>query len=90
MLSAVKMEDCWAQSPPVPASCQLSRWAHSPSAAGSQGSGETRGVQVPSWGPGAQGEAWGRLLESSPVGFPAPPARFCLPMGEGVGPAHRG
>ncbi|XP_039109844.1 protein KRBA1 isoform X2 [Hyaena hyaena] len=65
VLSAVKMEDCWAQSPPVPASCQLSRWAHSPSAAGSQGSGETRGVQVPSWGPGAQaGSASSSPLEA--------------------------
>uniref|UniRef100_A0A2K6ETH7 KRAB-A domain containing 1 n=1 Tax=Propithecus coquereli TaxID=379532 RepID=A0A2K6ETH7_PROCO len=48
MLS-VKVEECWAQSPPLPASCQPSRQTISPSA-----TGDTRGVPGPSWGPQAQ------------------------------------
>ncbi|XP_029777638.1 protein KRBA1 isoform X4 [Suricata suricatta] len=65
VLSAVKIEDGWAQSPPVPASCQLSKWTHSPSAAGSQRSGENRGVQLPSWGSVAQaGSASSSPLEA--------------------------
>ncbi|XP_030881315.1 protein KRBA1 isoform X1 [Leptonychotes weddellii] len=64
--SVVKMEDGWAQSPPVPVSCQLRKWTHSPSAASSQGSdGETRGARVPSWGPIAQaGSASSSPLEA--------------------------
>ncbi|XP_004408931.1 PREDICTED: protein KRBA1 [Odobenus rosmarus divergens] len=66
VLSVVKMEDGWAQSLPVPASCQLSKWTHSPSAASSQqGDGETRGARVPSWGPRAQaGSASSSPLEA--------------------------
>uniref|UniRef100_A0A452SD48 KRAB-A domain containing 1 n=1 Tax=Ursus americanus TaxID=9643 RepID=A0A452SD48_URSAM len=65
-LPVVKMEDGWAQSPPVPASCQLSKWTHSPSATSGQGGdGETRGVRVPSWGPIAQaGSASSSPLEA--------------------------
>ncbi|XP_004765963.1 protein KRBA1 isoform X2 [Mustela putorius furo] len=65
-LSTVKLEDGWARSPPVPASCQLSKWTRSPSAPSSQGGdGETRGVQVPSWGPLAQaGSASSSPLEA--------------------------
>uniref|UniRef100_A0A8C7A7I5 KRAB-A domain containing 1 n=2 Tax=Neovison vison TaxID=452646 RepID=A0A8C7A7I5_NEOVI len=65
-LSTVKLEDGWARSPPVPASCQLSKWTRSPSATSSQGgNGETRGVQVPSWGPLAQaGSASSSPLEA--------------------------
>ncbi|XP_045648338.1 protein KRBA1 [Ursus americanus] len=66
VLPVVKMEDGWAQSPPVPASCQLSKWTHSPSATSGQGGdGETRGVRVPSWGPIAQaGSASSSPLEA--------------------------
>ncbi|XP_045421038.1 protein KRBA1 isoform X3 [Lemur catta] len=46
---SVKVEECRAQSPPVPASCQPSRQTLSPSA-----TGDTRGVPGPSWGPQAQ------------------------------------
>ncbi|XP_045352031.1 protein KRBA1 isoform X6 [Leopardus geoffroyi] len=62
----VKTEDSRAQSPPVPASCQPGKWTHSPSATSSQGSsGDTRGVQVPSWGPVAQaGSASSSPLEA--------------------------
>ncbi|XP_013360098.1 PREDICTED: protein KRBA1 isoform X3 [Chinchilla lanigera] len=48
-LTAVKVEDSWAQSTLVPASCQLSSQGHSPSA-----TGDARGVHVPVWGPEAQ------------------------------------
>ncbi|XP_021572193.1 protein KRBA1 isoform X2 [Carlito syrichta] len=48
MLS-VKMEDTWAQSPPVPASCQPSRQILSPFV-----NRDTRGFPGPSWGPHAQ------------------------------------
>ncbi|XP_072621150.1 protein KRBA1 isoform X32 [Vulpes vulpes] len=64
VLSVVKMEDGWTQSPLAPASCQLSKWTHSPSATSSQGGdGETRGGQVPSWGPVAQASS----ASSSPL-----------------------
>lgn len=46
VLAMVKVEDGWAQSPPVPASCQLSRQSHSP-----YSTGDTREVRVPRWGP---------------------------------------
>ncbi|XP_057632240.1 protein KRBA1 isoform X1 [Chionomys nivalis] len=46
MLAMVKVEDSWAQSPPAPASCQLSRQGHSP-----YFTGDTREVRVPRWGP---------------------------------------
>lgn len=79
--AVVKMEDGWAQSPPVPASCQLGKWTRSPSAAGSPGDdGDTGGIRVPSWGPAAQGEAW--VVCSSPHGVPSPPARFCPTTGK--------
>lgn len=84
VLSVVKMEDGWTQSPLAPASCQLSKWTHSPSATSSQGGDrETRGGQVPSWSPVAQGEAW-EHLSSLPVGFSAPP-RLCWLMEGGPG-----
>uniref|UniRef100_A0A8C6EJA2 KRAB-A domain containing 1 n=1 Tax=Microcebus murinus TaxID=30608 RepID=A0A8C6EJA2_MICMU len=47
---SVKVEGCWAQSPPLPGSFQPSRQTLSPSA-----TGDTRGVPGPSWGPQAQG-----------------------------------
>ncbi|CAH7160799.1 Krba1 [Phodopus roborovskii] len=46
MLAMVKVEDSWAQSPPVPASCQLSRQGHSP-----YFTGDNREIRVPRWGP---------------------------------------
>ncbi|XP_040592799.1 protein KRBA1 isoform X4 [Mesocricetus auratus] len=46
MLAMVKVEDGWAQSPPVPAPCQLSRQGHSP-----YFTGDSREVRVPRWGP---------------------------------------
>ncbi|XP_062955223.1 protein KRBA1 isoform X2 [Cynocephalus volans] len=46
MLPVVKMENGWAQRPPGPVSCQFIRHTHGPSA-----TRDTRGVQVPSWGP---------------------------------------
>nr|XP_020145264.1 protein KRBA1 [Microcebus murinus] len=46
---SVKVEGCWAQSPPLPGSFQPSRQTLSPSA-----TGDTRGVPGPSWGPQAQ------------------------------------
>uniref|UniRef100_A0A8C0JYL5 KRAB-A domain containing 1 n=1 Tax=Canis lupus dingo TaxID=286419 RepID=A0A8C0JYL5_CANLU len=64
VLSVVKMEDGWTQSPLAPASCQLSKWTHSPSATSSQGGDrETRGGQVPSWSPVAQASS----ASSSPL-----------------------
>lgn len=86
VLSAVKVEDGWAQGPPEPTSCQLSKRTHGPSAVGSPGdNGGTAWVQVPSWGSAARGEAWACLLESSRVGFSAPTgdgAPACLLGGE--------
>ncbi|KAL6074768.1 hypothetical protein STEG23_019074, partial [Scotinomys teguina] len=46
MLAVVKVEDGWVQSPPVPASCQLSRQSHGP-----YFTGDSREVRVPRWGP---------------------------------------
>ncbi|XP_063143027.1 protein KRBA1 isoform X12 [Rattus norvegicus] len=46
MLTTVKVEDGWAQSPPVPASCQLGRQGYS-----SHSIGDNREVRVPRWGP---------------------------------------
>ncbi|XP_076422765.1 protein KRBA1 isoform X37 [Peromyscus maniculatus bairdii] len=46
MLAVVKVEDGWVQSPPVPASCQLSRQGHGP-----YFTGDSREVRVPRWGP---------------------------------------
>lgn len=46
MLAMVKVEDGWVQSPPAPASCQLSRQGHSP-----YFTADTREVRVPRWGP---------------------------------------
>ncbi|XP_051008393.1 protein KRBA1 isoform X3 [Acomys russatus] len=46
VLTTVKVEDGWTQSPPVPASCQLSRQNHSP-----YSTGDSREVRVPRWGP---------------------------------------
>ncbi|XP_074171265.1 protein KRBA1 isoform X4 [Rhinolophus sinicus] len=64
--AVVKMEDGWAQSPPVPASCQLGKRTHSPSPTGSLGGdGDTSGVRMPSWGPTAQaGSASSSPLEA--------------------------
>uniref|UniRef100_A0A8D1DYT8 KRAB-A domain containing 1 n=1 Tax=Sus scrofa TaxID=9823 RepID=A0A8D1DYT8_PIG len=54
-LSAVKTEEGWAQSPPAPVSCQLSKQTHSPPASCSPGDNRgTARVQVPGWGPAAQ------------------------------------
>uniref|UniRef100_A0A8C0DHV8 KRAB-A domain containing 1 n=1 Tax=Balaenoptera musculus TaxID=9771 RepID=A0A8C0DHV8_BALMU len=66
VLSAVKVEDGWAQGPPEPASCQLSKRTHGPSAAGSPGdSGGTAWVRVPSWGSAARaGSASSSPLEA--------------------------
>lgn len=84
VLSAVKVEDGWAQGPPEPTACELSKRTHGPSAAGSPGdSGGTARVQVPSWGSAARGEAWACLLESSRVGFSAPQQSSASPQGTG-------
>ncbi|XP_068405743.1 protein KRBA1 isoform X5 [Eschrichtius robustus] len=66
VLSAVKVEDGWAQGPPEPASCQLSKRTHGPSAAGSPGdNGGTAWVRVPSWGSAARaGSASSSPLEA--------------------------
>ncbi|XP_030615591.1 protein KRBA1 isoform X8 [Delphinapterus leucas] len=66
VLSAVKVEDGWAQGPPEPTSCQLSKRTHGPSAAGSPGdNGGTAWVQVPSWGSAARaGSASSSPLEA--------------------------
>lgn len=53
MLTTVKVEDGWAQSPPVPASCQLSRQGYS-----SYSTGDNREVRVPRWGPMTLGKFW--------------------------------
>ncbi|XP_015428195.1 PREDICTED: protein KRBA1 isoform X1 [Myotis davidii] len=61
---SVKMEDGWARSPPVPASCQLRRRTHRPSATSSPGGdGDTSGDQVLRWGPTAQASS----ASSSPL-----------------------
>ncbi|XP_070280235.1 protein KRBA1 isoform X5 [Myotis yumanensis] len=61
---SVKMEDGWAQSPPVPASCQLRKRTHRPSATSSPGGdGDTSGDQVLRWGPTAQASS----ASSSPL-----------------------
>lgn len=79
--AVVKMEDGWAQSPPVPAACQLGKWTRSPSATSSPGDdGDAGGIRVPRWGPAARGEAW--VVCSSPHEVSSPPARFCPPMGK--------
>ncbi|XP_059964454.1 protein KRBA1 isoform X4 [Mesoplodon densirostris] len=66
VLSAVKVEDGWARGPPEPASCQLSKRTHGPSAAGSPGdNGGTAWVRVPSWGSAARaGSASSSPLEA--------------------------
>ncbi|XP_029089317.1 protein KRBA1 isoform X8 [Monodon monoceros] len=66
VLPAVKVEDGWAQGPPEPTSCQLSKRTHGPSAAGSPGdNGGTAWVQVPSWGSAARaGSASSSPLEA--------------------------
>ncbi|KAI5153832.1 Protein Krba1 [Manis pentadactyla] len=62
-LSVVKTEDGWAQRPPVSASCQLSKWTHSPAATSSSGcDGDTARVLVSRWGPAAQEVTVGPLL----------------------------
>lgn len=53
MLTTVKVEDGWAQSPPVPVSCQLSRHGYS-----SCPTGDNREVRVPRWGPMTLGKFW--------------------------------
>ncbi|KAK2507919.1 hypothetical protein MC885_019193 [Smutsia gigantea] len=85
-VSVVKTENDWAQSPPVSASCQLSKWTHSPAATSSPGcNGDPTRVLVSRWGPAAQGEAWGCLLGAAHPGFsmhtqalPAPRGRVWL------------
>lgn len=66
VLSAVKVEDGWAQGPPEPTACELSKRTHGPSTAGSPGdSGGTARVQVPSWGSAARaGSASSSPLEA--------------------------
>ncbi|XP_008832018.1 protein KRBA1 isoform X2 [Nannospalax galili] len=74
-LATVKVEDGWAQTPPVSASCQLSRQGHSP-----YSSGDTREVRVPRWGPIAPAsrtsssplEALEACLKGIPSGGPSP------------------
>nr|XP_036855262.1 protein KRBA1 isoform X1 [Manis javanica] len=62
-LSVVKTEDGWAQRPSVSASCQLSKWTHSPTATSSPGcDGDTTRVLVSRWGPAAQEVTVGPLL----------------------------
>ncbi|XP_045434586.1 protein KRBA1 isoform X4 [Pipistrellus kuhlii] len=59
-----KMEDGWAQSPPVPASCRLRKRTHRPSATSSPGGdGDTSGDQILRWGPTAQASS----ASSSPL-----------------------
>ncbi|XP_052029592.1 protein KRBA1 isoform X3 [Apodemus sylvaticus] len=65
MLTTVKVEDGWAQSPPVPASCQLSRQGYS-----SYSTGDNREVRVPRWGP--------MTLASRPSGSPLEALEACL------------
>ncbi|XP_066219088.1 protein KRBA1 isoform X3 [Saccopteryx leptura] len=66
---SVKMEDGWAQSPPVPASCQLRKQTRS-----LQGNGDTSGVRGPNWGPAAQASRASRspleALEACLKGIP--------------------
>ncbi|XP_057588071.1 protein KRBA1 isoform X3 [Hippopotamus amphibius kiboko] len=66
VISAVKVEDGWAQGPPEPTSCQLSERTHGPSASGRPGDDrDTAWVQMPSWGPAAQaGSASSSPLEA--------------------------
>ncbi|KAM8813075.1 protein KRBA1 isoform 2-T2 [Rhynchonycteris naso] len=65
---SVKMEDGWAQSPPVPASCQL------PKTRSLRGYGDTSGVRGPNWGPAAQASRASRspleALEACLKGIP--------------------
>ncbi|XP_066118661.1 protein KRBA1 isoform X10 [Saccopteryx bilineata] len=66
---SVKMEDGWAQSPPVPASCQLRKQTRS-----LQGNGDTSGVRGPNGGPAAQASRASRspleALEACLKGIP--------------------
>ncbi|XP_021096530.1 protein KRBA1 isoform X2 [Heterocephalus glaber] len=78
-LTVLKVEDGCAQSPLVPASCQLSRQGHSPFA-----TRDTRGVRVPGWGPEAQGSAVTMLLSTDPTREP------CGPLGPTKPSALRG
>nr|XP_013007703.2 protein KRBA1 isoform X4 [Cavia porcellus] len=79
-LTMVKVEDSWTPSTAVPASGQLSRQGHSPSA-----TGDTGGVHVPVWGPEAQAcrvsssplealEACLKGISTSALSPPQPPA----------------
>ena len=91
MLSAVKVEDSWPQGSPEPTSCQLSRRPHVPSATSSPRNVRDTApaqVQVPSWGPAAQGEAWARQLKSSRVGFSGPQQGSASPQGRGIWVSH--
>lgn len=63
MLTTVKVEDGWAQSPPVPASCQLSRQGYS-----SYSTGDNREVRGPRWGPMTLGKFW-VIYPHIPVGM---------------------
>ncbi|XP_058388488.1 protein KRBA1 isoform X3 [Diceros bicornis minor] len=81
VLSVVKVEDDWAQGPPVPASCQLSKRTHSPAATGSPGGdGDIRGLRVPSWRPAAQaGSASSPALEALEACLKGVPLSGSLP-----------
>ncbi|EHA98277.1 Protein KRBA1 [Heterocephalus glaber] len=73
-LTVLKVEDGCAQSPLVPASCQLSRQGHSPFA-----TRDTRGVRVPGWGPEAQDptrEPCGPLGPTKPSALRGTPTSF--------------
>lgn len=80
-LSVVKVEDSWAQSPPVPTSCRLSR--QSPSATSSPGGPHVSSRDL------MQGEAC-RGLAGVCFSFPVPTPQDvalpspCLPLGMGV------
>lgn len=79
MLTTVKVEDGWAQSPPVPASCQLGRQGYS-----SHSIGDNREVRVPRWGPMALGKFW-VIYPHIPVGMSskAQQEKYLLLFGQG-------
>ncbi|XP_058537396.1 protein KRBA1 isoform X3 [Ochotona princeps] len=77
VLTMVKMEDSWAQSPLVPTTCQLGRQTYSPST-----SRDTKGIRGPSWGPVAQaGRASSSPLEALEACLKGiPPSASSLPL----------
>lgn len=72
MLATVKVEDGWAQSPPVPASCQLSRQGYS-----SYSTGDNREVRVPRWGPMTLGKFW-VIYPHIPMGMSSKAHKYLL------------